>query len=531
MSTRYLRIVTAPTVPFLALRADVFARALDARDARFDGVFFVGITTTRVYCRPVCPARVSYRDHRRFFRSAAAAERAGFRPCMRCRPELAPGLALIDAVPRLARAAAHRIAAGALNGHTVADLARDLGVGERHLRRALEREIGVSPLELAQTHRLLLAKQLLADTRLAVTRVAYSSGFQSLRRFNAAFREQYRMAPSVVRRRFRSGSAEKGVLPEDAPLRLSLTYRAPFAWDALLAFLRRDAIEGVEIVDGRRYARTIQIDGLSGFVVVEDAAPEVNALRAEVPARGSTSIAPRPANTRVSHVNVAVSPSLVPVLMPLLARLRHLFDLDAEPTVIDAHLVESGLGAVVARRPGVRIPGAIDGFDVALRAVLRGRARATGAASPSDPARRVVWALGEAIVTGIPTLSRLTPSAVGVADAGSARLEALGIPRRRATAAVAVARLVADGKLRLEPGSDVAATRRALTEITGVGDQLATTIVMRTLYWPDALPATDRALQRAAGVSTLSELRERSERWRPWRAYAALHLWLEDEAR
>ena len=495
--------MTAPIVPFLALRTDVLARALDARDARFDGVFFVGITTTRVYCRPVCPARVAYSDHRRFFRSAAAAERAGFRPCMRCRPELAPGLALIDAVPRLARAAALRIAAGALNGRTVADLARDLGVSERHLRRALEREVGVSPLELAQTHRLLLAKQLLADTRLSVTRIAYSSGFQSLRRFNAAFREQYRMAPSVVRRRFRSRGTEKGVLREDAPLHLSLAYRAPFAWDALIAFLRRDAIDGVETVDKHRYARTIQIDGLTGFIVVENAAPKANALR------------------------VAVSPSLVPALMPLLARLRHLFDLDAEPTVIDAHLVESGLGALVTRRPGLRIPGAIDGFDVALRALLRGRARASGGTPPNDPARRAAWALGEPIETGIPELSRLTPNAARVAEAGSRRLEALGILRGRAAAAIAVARLVADGKLRLEPGSDVAATRRALTEIAGVGDQVATTIMMRALDWPDALPVTDRGLQRTAGVSTSRELRVRGERWRPWRAYAALHLWLE----
>ncbi|MDP9206303.1 MAG: helix-turn-helix domain-containing protein, partial [Gemmatimonadota bacterium] len=446
--------MTAPTAPFLALHADVFARALDARDARFDGVFFVGITTTRVYCRPVCPARVAYHDHRRFFRSAAAAERAGFRPCMRCRPELAPGLALIDAVPRLARAAAHRIAAGALNGHTVADLACELGVGERHLRRALEREIGVSPIELAQTHRLLLAKRLLADTRLAVTRVAYASGFQSLRRFNAAFREQYRMPPSAVRRGSRTHWGEKVPLVNDGPLRLSLAYRAPFAWDALLAFLGRDAIDGVEIVDGRRYARTIQIDGLSGFVVVEDAALNANAVPADLTVRGPTAIARRPVHARASHLNVAVSPSLVPALMPLLARLRQLFDLDAEPTVIDAHLVESGLGALVARRPGIRIPGAIDGFDVALRALLRGRARAALATSSNDPARRVAWALGEPIETGIPALSRLTPSAARVADAGSTRLEALGIPRRRASATVAVARLVADGTLRLEPGSD-----------------------------------------------------------------------------
>ncbi|MDP9201569.1 MAG: helix-turn-helix domain-containing protein [Gemmatimonadota bacterium] len=527
----YLRIVTGPTVPFLALRADVFARALDARDARFDGVFFVGITTTRVYCRPVCPARVAYRDHRRFFRSAAAAERAGFRPCMRCRPELAPGCAPIDAVPRLARAAAHRIAAGALNGRTVADLARDLGVGERHLRRALEHEIGVSPLGLAQTHRLLLAKQLLADTGLAVTRVAYASGFQSLRRFNAAFREQYRMTPSAVRRAPRARGVEKAPLAEDdAPLRLSLAYRAPFAWDALLAFLRCDAIDGVEIVDGRRYARTIHVEGRSGFVIVEDAALQTDGWRADVRLRAPAPIARRRANTQASHVNVAVSPSLVPALMPLLARLRQLFDLDAEPTVIDAHLAQGGLGALVARRPGVRIPGAIDGFDVALRALLRGRARAGRGMSSRDPARRVAWALGEPLETGIPALSRLAPTAARVADAGSARLKALGIPRRRANAAVAVARLVADGTLRLEPGSDVTATRRALTEITGVGDQVATTIVMRALYWPDAFSVTDRALQRAAEVSTPRELRARGERWRPWRAYAALHLWLEDEA-
>jgi AraC family transcriptional regulator of adaptative response / DNA-3-methyladenine glycosylase II len=213
--------------------------------------------------------------------------------------------------------------------------------------------------------------------------------------------------------------------------------------------------------------------------------------------------------------------------MPLLARLRRLFDLDAEPTVIDAHLTQGGLGALVARRPGVRIPGTIDGFDIALRALLR----AGRGASSSDSARRVAWALGEPLETGIPALSRLAPSAERVADAGSARLEALGIAPRRANAAIALARLVADGTIRLEPGSDPAAMRCALTEIAGVGDQVATTIMMRALRSPDALSITDSALQRAAEVSTPCELRERGERWRPWRAYAAMHLWLEGEAR
>lgn len=513
--------------PAPALQADVYARALDARDARFDGVFFVGIITTRIYCRPVCPARVSYHDHRRFFRSAAAAERAGFRPCMRCRPELAPGLALIDAVPRLARDAANRIAAGALNGHSVSELARDLGVSERHLRRALEREIGASPLELAQTHRLLLAKRLLADTGLSITRIAYASGFQSLRRFNAAFRAQYRMPPSALRASRRARGSAAPHLADDAPVRLSLAYRAPFAWDALLAFLREDAVAGIDLVEGRRYGRTIQLEGHSGFVFIENggAAPKaersrVQALPAALLRRGTTQV-------RGSHVDVSISPSLVPVLMPLLARLRQLFDLDAEPTVIDAHLLQGNLGPLVARRPGMRIPGAVDGFDVALRAILRGRIR--GGPSPdADLPARVAEALGEPIATDIASLSRLAPTARRIADAGSARLEALGVPRERANAAIAVARLVVDRKLLLMPGSDAIATRRLLAEIDGISDELAIGIVMRALSWPDLLPIDDHALQSVTGVSSAKELQGLGEQWRPWRSYAALHLWLED---
>ncbi|HMF99814.1 MAG TPA: AlkA N-terminal domain-containing protein [Gemmatimonadaceae bacterium] len=513
-------------VPALAAQADVYARALDARDARFDGVFFVGIITTRIYCRPVCPARVSYHDHRRFFHSAAAAEREGFRPCMRCRPELAPGLALVDAVSRLARDAVNRIAAGALNGHSVAELARDLGVSERHLRRALEREVGASPLELAQTHRLLLAKRLLADTGLAITRIAYASGFQSLRRFNAAFRTQYRMAPSALR----GGSGKLAEPTDNEPVRLSLAYRSPFAWNPLLGFLRQDAVDGIEVVDERRYGRTVEVEGHTGFVFIENAGARGGG-RETAPANAGLRRARRLTKVSTGNVSVAISPSLVPALMPLLARLRYLFDLDAEPTVIDAHLGQGSLGGLVARRPGVRIPGAFDGFDVALRAILRGRARGNrvGAASGDLPAR-VAAALGEPIETGIPSLSRLAPTAARVADAGVGRLQSLGVPRRRATAAITVAELVADRKLVLSPGSDPIATRRLLTEIDGIGDQLALVIVMRTLSWPDALPAADSALQRAANVSSPGALEALGEQWRPWRTYAALNLWLEDEA-
>jgi len=503
----YIYDVPSAILRSTVLHADICARALGARDARFDGLFFVGITTTGVYCRPVCPSRVAHADHRRFFDSAASAERAGYRPCLRCRPELAPGLAVIDAVPRLARVAAHRIGAGALNGHGVADLSRELGVSERHLRRALERELGVSPVELAQTHRLLLAKRLLADTSLSVTRIAFASGFQSLRRFNSVFRERYRLSPSALRRAPRSSdmvsdlSARRARPPGPATdfVRLTLAYRPPLAWNVLTTLLQRDALPGVELVEGGRYGRTVRLDGRSGVVFAEAAAAK-------------------------AHLNVEVSATLLPVLMPLLARLRQLFDLDAEPTVVDAHLEQGGLGALVARRRGVRVPGALDGFEVTLRVLLTASARS--GARDRDHARRVVWALGDTVDTGIPALTRLTPSVERVAEAGASRLTALGVPRRCADVISSVARAITDGHLRLEPGSDVTATRRALMEIDGVGDRLATTIVMRALHWPDAFPTADRALQRAAGASSPRALRARAEQWRPWRAYAAVHLWL-----
>ena len=481
--------MTTAAVPPTQLSADVCERALNARDARFDGIFFVGITTTRIYCRPVCPARVSYHDRRRFFDTAASAEQAGYRPCLRCRPELAPGRALIDAVPNLARVAAHRIGAGALNGRGVAQLARELGVSDRHLRRVLERELGVSPVELAQTHRLLLAKRLLADTSLPVTRIAYASGFQSLRRFNSVFRERYRLSPRAVRRGPRAA-------PAGDLVRLTLAYRPPLAWDALVARLGRDALPGVEIVEDGRYGRTVRLEGRSGVVFAADAGSAAK-----------------------THLEVDVSPSLLPALMPLLARLRHLFDLDAEPTVVDAQLERGGLGALVARRRGLRVPGAFDGFEAACRVLLGGRSRAA-----------VVAALGEPLDTGVPALSRLAPEAKRVAEAGVARLAALGVPRGRAETLVLVARALEERRLWLEPGSDVAAAQRALLAMDGMGDRLATTIVMHALHWPDGFSTGDRVLQRAAGVSSTEELRTLAEEWRPWRAYAALHLRLDDEA-
>jgi AraC family transcriptional regulator of adaptative response / DNA-3-methyladenine glycosylase II len=468
-----------------SLDPDIVLQALDARDARFDGVFFVGITTTQIYCRPVCPSRFARRDHRRIFPTAAAAESSGYRPCLRCRPELAPGRAPCDAVARLAYAAAYRISMGALNGHAVGQMAADLGVSERHLRRAVQREMGVSPLQLAQTHRLLLAKRLLADTTLPVTTVAYASGFQSLRRFNSIFHERYGLSPTALRR-----PAERRQQKDFVAL--TLAYRAPLAWDALIALLRCEAVPGLEVVEGKRYGRTVLVTGRRGVVFVEDAG---------------------------RHVRLEVSLSLVPVLMPLLARLRNLFDLDAEPAIIDACLGQGGLAHLVEQRRGLRLIGAFEGFELALRALL------TGSARPGTPAnellRRVVTSLGEPMETGIPSLTHLAPTAERLMNAAP-ELVALGVSPKRAQAITAVARL------QLEPGGDAGAARAALMRIDGIDEQLATTILMRTLRWPDAFPSSDAALQRAAGLSDASSLLERAETWRPWRAYAALHLWLAD---
>jgi len=487
------------------LDAEICARALGARDARFDGLFFVGITSTGVYCRPVCPARVSYPERRRFFESPAAAESAGFRPCLRCRPELAPGRALVDAVPRLAHVAARRIAAGALNDRSVRQFARDLGVSERHLRRALEREVGVTPLELAQTHRLLLAKRLLVDTPLTVTRVAYASGFQSLRRFNSVFRERYRMSPTALRRRQSTDSVAVCPSPTDepsSPLRLTLAYREPLAWNALLGVLGRSALPGVEVVDARGYARTVRLGERTGVVFVHADARS-------------------PKRQGPPSLTVDVSPSLVPALMPLLARLRHLFDLDAEPTVIDAHLEQGGLATLVRDLPGLRIPGAFDGFEAALALLVRSALEPEAAL---NVLRRLVAALGEPLAVSNTALTHITPTPASIVDAGTSELSTLGAPDGIASAMVQIAHMVTSGELRLEPGCDVDATHRTLLSVDGMTGCVATAIVGRALQWPDAFPAADRALRHAVGVSSMRELVTRAERWRPWRAYAAMHL-------
>lgn len=460
--------------------------ALAARDPRFDGVFFVGVSTTGIYCRPVCPARTPARDRCVFFTRAAEAEKAGFRACFRCRPEVAPGQASVDSIPKLVKTAVRRIEAGFLNDHSIEDLSRSVGVSSRHLRRAMESQLGVSPAELAQSRRLALAKQLLQDTSLPLTDVAFASGFRSLRRFNAAFLERFGRAPSVVRKTHGEASS--------SALTVRLDYRPPFDWDSLLHFLRGRAIPGVESVHSGEYHRTVEIDGTSGELTVRRE-PDRPALVA------------------------SVSLSLAPRLPDIVLRLRALFDLDAQPERISSHLEgDELLGPLVVARPGLRVPGAFDGFELAVRAVL-GQQVSVGAATTLSG--RMVKRFGREV----PGSGRLFPTAGRLAALPVEEIRSIGLPGRRAETIRNLALAVRRGDLDLEGESDPRSLIESLLSIPGIGSWTAQYIVLRALRWPDAFPAGDLALRKVLGVRSATEAEKRAEAWRPWRAYGVLHLW------
>jgi AraC family transcriptional regulator of adaptative response / DNA-3-methyladenine glycosylase II len=469
---------------------DTWYRALSARDARFDGVFFVGVQTTGIYCRPVCRARTPGADRCVFFHRAAEAERGGFRACFRCRPELAPGNGPVDSVPRLVEAAMARIEAGALNEGSLDALAGELGVTGRHLRRAMAAELGVSPVELAQSRRLALAKQLLHETGLPLAEIAFASGFSSVRRFNALFQARFGGPPSSLRR--------ARALAETDAISLRLDYRPPLDWPALVGFLGARAIPGVESVEGSVYRRSVRLGDRTGWIAVHHD-PARPALRAEI------------------------SLSLAGALMPLVGRLRALFDLDAHPTAIDAHLgADPTLAALVARRPGLRVPGAFDGFETAIRAVLGQQVSVRAATTVSG---RLAHALGDPVETPFADVTRLFPRAEVVAGATEAAIATLGMPGARARTVLALAGAVASGSVRLDRRGDAARAMEQLEALPGVGAWTAHYVAMRALGWPDAFPASDLALRQALGGITARDALTTAEPWRPWRAYAALHLW------
>ncbi|MGH8307792.1 MAG: AlkA N-terminal domain-containing protein [Gammaproteobacteria bacterium] len=471
----------------------ICGRARLARDPRFDGRFFIGVTSTGIYCRPICPSPIAKRLNVRYFPSAAAAAEAGFRPCLRCRPETAPGSPAWNGTSATVSRGLRLIAEGALDEGSVETLAARLGVSARHLHRLFLQHLGASPIAVAQTRRLHFAKQLISDTALPMTQVALASGFQSLRRFNDIFHKLYGRTPSELRRLGKTASPGTG--RNEYIFRLA--YRPPYDWNALLAFLVARATPGVEEVTQGRYRRSIVLKAQHGILEV------------------------RP----VKHAHVLEARIRFPepaCLLQIVTRVRAMFDLAADPAVIVQHFHRDALlGPLVRRHPGLRVPGAWNGFELAVRAVLGQQVTVRGA---TTLAGRLAQEYGEPLAfadTG--SLNRVFPTAEILA---SAKLTGMPVSRTRSIRTLAQA--VAAGDLALDTSVPDATFPSRFTHISGIGDWTTQYVVMRAFNEPDAFPASDLVLLRAAGggkALTSAALLKRAEVWRPWRAYAAMYLW------
>jgi AraC family transcriptional regulator, regulatory protein of adaptative response / DNA-3-methyladenine glycosylase II len=463
-------------------------RARRSRDARFDGRFFIAVTSTGIYCRPICPTRHAKDEHVRYLPTAAAAEAAGFRPCLRCRPEAAPGTPAWLGTSGLVSRGLRLISEGALDDDGVERLADRLGVTARHLRRLFVQHLGATPLEVALTRRLHFAKKLLDETSLSFTQVAFAAGFGSRRRFNGHIRRTYARTPTQLRRLARRhGGAE----PER--YRFRLAYRPPYDWDGVLSFLAARAIPGVESVEASHYRRTISIGGQQGAIDVSPVAGTAIGLEVRFPD-------PR-------------------ALLAIVERVRRLFDLGADPAVIGEHLgPDALLREPLARHPGVRVPGAWDGFELAVRAILGQQVSVRAA---STIAGRVASAFGTPAADG-DGRARLFPTPAQVAEAP---LERAGVMPARAETIRGLARAVGHGTIAFGAGTDTGTTVSALCALAGIGDWTAQYVAMRALGEPDAFPSGDLVLRRVTGTATARELERRSEAWRPWRAYAVMLLW------
>lgn len=474
-----------PTLP----SPEACDRARAAKDARFDGLFFTAVKSTRIYCRPVCPAPTPKRSNVTYYATAAAATAAGYRPCLRCRPELSPDVRRRNDEDAVQRALAW-IGEGVLQDESVATLAARVGLGDRQLRRVFLAATGATPIAVHTTRRLLLAKQLLTETSLPVTQVALAAGFNSLRRFNAAFAEGCGMAPTAIRRQ--RESAPTGLLM------LRLGYRPPFDFPAMLAFLGKRAIPGIERVGADSYERVVGPTAASAWLRVnaDDKRPE---LRLELQCG---------------------DPRLIPGIV---RGVRRLFDLDADLAAVHAVLKPSPiLAKAIRRRPGLRVPGAWDGFELAVRAVL---GQQVSVAAATTMARRLVDRYG-AVRADAPTgLDRAFPSPEDVRDAP---LEALGLPASRANTIRELAKAVIEGRIDFGVGQGLDEFIERFITLPGIGRWTAHYVAMRALSHPDAFPAGDLVLQQVLGGDTrLSEKATdaSSQAWRPWRAYAVLHLW------
>jgi AraC family transcriptional regulator of adaptative response / DNA-3-methyladenine glycosylase II len=483
----------------VSLDPDVCYRALQTRDARFDGRFFTGVTSTGIYCRPICPARTPMRKHCRFFAGAAAAQQAGFRACLRCRPEIAPQSPAWRGTASTVNRAMARIAEGALDGPgaSVERLADSLGVGERQLRRLFDQHVGASPLAVAQTRRVHFAKQLLHETRLPMASVAMAAGFGSIRRFNDTFQALYKRPPSQLRRRSITASSA-------APLALRLSYRPPFDWNALLAFFTPRAIPGVEEVRDGIYRRVVRVDGPTDdhvAIIAVSHLPERKALL------------------------VQIACDYVQALPVIASRLHRVFDLDADTETIARHLSrDRALAPTVRRQPGLRTPGGWDPFEVAVRAILGQQISVIAA---RGLAAKLVALCGSPIPFNDATLTHAFPTEQQLA---AADLSALGMPAARRAALKSLASAAVVQPDLFEVANTLEESIDRLRSVPGIGEWTAQYIALRGLHHPDAFPASDIGILRNAeqifGTPlTPAQLLARSEQWRPWRGYVAQHLW------
>lgn len=495
--------------PGAGAAADPRYLVLTARDARFDGRLFVGVTSTGIYCRPVCRVRTPAQRHCRFFGQAAEAEAAGFRPCLRCRPELAPGLSLVDSTQALGTAAAALIddAVAAGRALPMAALAARLGVTDRHLRRLFVQALGVSPKAYLDTRRRLLAKQLLTDTRLPLADVARAAGYASVRRFHATFLDHYRMNPSALRRqRYASGGGPVG--SRDDALVCRLGYRPPYDIAGVMRFLQDRALPGLEAVDGLTWRRTLHLATPGPGIATQGwIATRLDPGRHEV--------------------EVTLSPSLQPFVGTVLARVRQALDLDADPSRIDPVLARlqvelDGASSTLPAVPGLRVPAGVDGFETAVRVILGQQVTVAAARTLTT---RLVHALGSRLDDGGPDLTHLFPTPQQLAQAAPEDIGRLGIVRQRVKALQALAREVAEGRLVLDRGQALEPTLNALRALPGVGEWTVQVIAMRALAWPDAFPCTDIAVLKALNTRDARAAEQQSAAWRPWRAYAVMRLW------
>lgn len=466
-----------------------------SRDARFDGLFFTAVSSTGIYCRPVCPAPPAKAGNVSYYAAAAAAEAAGFRPCLRCRPELAPGAGTWRRGDELLARALKLIESGLLAEQPLSALAGRLAVGERQLRRLFAQRLGTSPIGVHGTGRLLFAKQLLTETGLPITEVALAAGFGSLRRFNTVFKDSYRMAPRQLRKAEPRQSAGDTLV-------LRLGYRPPYDFGAMLDFLRGRALPGVEHVDATSYARVVGPAASPGWLRVSAWPGGEHALRLQLR-------------------NIAASG-----LLAVVQRLRRMFDLDADPRAIaDALNDDPRLRPLLGKRPGLRIPSGWDGFEIAIRAVIGQQVSVAAARTLSA---RLARAFGEPLAgplhSDLHTHLFPTPQALAEAD-----LAAIGLTRARAATLRTVARAVLEGRVDFDPGTALDTFVERWTALPGIGPWTAHYLALRGLGHPDAFPAEDLVLQRAlANDGTrlrAGQLRQHAQAWRPWRGYAVLHLW------